>query len=337
MPPACGEVAVRDTDRTLIVAPYVGEFGWELMTWQGRVRRRIAHERFRSVAVCAQPDRRPLYGATGPETSVRFCPIGNADLPGEPNQDHRIDDAGRPLPADELRRIAVALAADACARCGLDTGRATFMTPDYHGTICPTTRAHQWFDDLRDCGPITTDVLLVPRHRRLAGERNRSAAWWDDLAARLRQGGLTVETYRPPLGTAIRQLSRTRLAIGASTGGLHLAGLCRCPHYVWGSGSDVRWTPMGVTNRQRYETLWNPFGTPCIYDESGWQPPVDHVVEQTRRALNRIGLRPGSNGRHWTLKPKWRVKRQLARLFDSDPRTGVCPWRVRTFVRERLV
>jgi hypothetical protein len=200
-----------------------------------------------------------------------------------------------------------------------------------------TDRAHQLFSELRQSSRIETDILLIPRERSSAVERNQPAGWWEELAERMRRAGLIVELYSAPLNHAIQQLSRARLAVGASTGGLHLASLCRCPHLVWGSGADHCWTALRISNRQRYETIWNPFGTPCIYEECGWQPAAEYVFRKALDALESIGLPRGEAPRAWSLKPKWRIKRQLARLLDDRRGLLPWPWTFRQFVRNHVV
>lgn len=77
-------------------------------------------------------------------------------------------------------------------------------------------------------------------------------------------------------------LSNAHLCIGPSSGPMHLASLCSCPHLIW--TDDKVWN-LGIkkgTNRERYETVWNPFDTEAIVmDEYGWNPSVDHVFERT--------------------------------------------------------
>jgi hypothetical protein len=323
--------------RTLVVAPYVGEFGWELMNWQARVRWVVARGGHRRVVICAEADRRVLYAQSNTGGRVVFCPIPPFDVPGHRNEDHRLDGNGDPIGPDVLRGMVVLFVQEACTRLGVRFEEATLLAPDYQSTIWPTSASHQTFVSLRVRQPIVTDIVLVPRVRQLAGERNQPQSWWDELAGRLRDEGLSVETYRPRLDDAVRQLSQARLAIGASTGGLHLASLCQCPHYVWGCGAEARWTRLGITNRQRYETIWNPFGTPCRYDECGWRPPLPHVIDEARRALDAIGMASGLTEPGWSLKPKWRVKRGLARLLQPDGSVSLWPWRVRNLVREHIV
>ncbi len=323
--------------RTLVVPPYPGEFGWELMNWQGRVRWLVEHGEYYRVVICAASDRRALYAHRAYDRDVIFCPIPRLEWPGAACEDHRIDENGGRLDPAHLRHLAGVAARHACEQYGIDVAGAEFFTPDYRASIWPTNRAHQTFAEMRQASAIATDILLIPRERSVATERNHPRAWWDDLAERLRSVGLTIEWYTPRLDNAIRQLSRTRLAVGASTGGLHLAGLCRCPHFVWGSGAESRWTQLCITNRQRYETVWNPFGTPCRYDECGWQPAVVRVVERVLRALSEIGLPGGVKAPSWSLKPSWRIKRRLARLLDDKNGVLPWPWTVRRFVREHMV
>jgi hypothetical protein len=328
---------VSHTARTLVVAPYVGEFGWELMNWHARVRWVVARSGYQRVVICAQTDRRALYAQPDSGGRVIFCPIPRLDVPGHRNEDHRVDDNKQPIPPGELSRMVELCVREPCNELGVRLAGADMLAPDYKATIWPTSPSCQDFINLRVRGPIVTDILLVPRLRRFADERNQPQSWWDELAGRLRDHGLTIETYRPRLDEAVRHLSQARLAIGASTGGLHLASLCQCPHYVWGCGAEARWTRMGITNRQRYETIWNPFGTPCRYDECGWQPPLTRVLDQARRALDEIGLATGTAAPGWSLKPKWRVKRGLARLLEPDGFASLWPWRVRNLVREHIV
>lgn len=323
--------------RTLVVAPYIGEFGWELMNWQGRVRWLTARGGFERVVVCARTDRRPLYGEVPGRVPVVFCPVPAFEMPGEANEDHRIWPDGRPVDSKLLRELVLEQIRSACEQGGVDLTDADLMVPGFRGRTWSTERSEQVFDTLRFSLTLTTDVLLVPRSRHSATERNRPLSWWEDLAARLTGGGLRVELYRAPLEESIRQLSRARLAAGASTGGLHLASLCRCPHYVWGSDGNARWTRWGMTNRQRYETVWNPLGTPCRYDECGWQPDAAYATDQIRRTLDEIGLTDSNAAGSWALRPAWRVKRGLARVLHPADGASPWPWRLRQLVRERLV
>jgi hypothetical protein len=64
--------------------------------------------------------------------------------------------------------------------------------------------------------------------------------------------------------------------IGPSSGPMHLASMCGCPHVVW---SDDRKQVIGCTNKERYETAWNPLNTKCRFIEGkDWNPSVSKVL-----------------------------------------------------------
>jgi hypothetical protein len=318
--------------RILLVAPYVGEFGWELMNWHGRIRHLARSGRYDRIIVAAPADRQALFRADE-DKAITLHPINLPTLPGMASEDHRITADGQRVPCKAIRFIFSRILRSVATARDLNPAEIEFMLPDLNGQLWPTAPSDQVFTDLRIQGPATTDVLLIPRRRDMAIERNQPDRWWDELEARFNDNGLRVERYADGLYAAIAQLSRTRLAIGASTGGLHLASLCRCPHYVWGCDSSLRWTALRMSNRQRYETFWNPLGTPVIYDEVGWRPDVDYVVKQTCRALERIGLARGRSETH-SPSMNWRVRRGLARVVETG---AAWPWRVRQLVHEALL
>lgn len=328
------------SNATLIVAPYIGEFGWELMNWQARVRKIARQKIFSRVILCASPDRELLY--SWPELAQKsvFCPMSLADVPGHANDDSRVDEQGKQIDHVLLRSLLQAKIEEACTQHGTWKPRAHILFPEFRSRLWPTHKRWQQFAPLGEQSRIETDIVLVPRTRIHAAQRNLSSLWWQELAGALQLEGLKVRFYpegSSSLPSAIRLLNSSRLAIGASTGGLHLASLCRCPHLVWGSGRTQRWTSYGMTNRQRYETIWNPLGTPCLYDECGWQPNIAHVVQATVSALDQIGRDDTQSQIPWSMNARWRVRRALGRLMETRTTFPGVPWRLRYLVREHLV
>lgn len=326
------------TRHHLIVAPYPGEFGWELMNWQGRVRHIARSSTYDQMTIVGSPDRRALYGdlLRAMPSRVRFCPCRPLDLPGEACDDHRIDAGGTRIDAGFLAKRLEKFSRDACRHAGMD-GSGDVMLPTMDSALWPTTITHQTMVSLHRAGPIDIDIALIPRNRDIAPERNQPDAWWRTLEQRLTHCGLRVMRAQPPLNAAISTLSRARIAVGASTGGLHLASLCDCPHYVWGPGPEAVWTPVRMTNRQRYETIWNPLATPCLYDECGWQPSIEHVVRSTLSALRRIGRPSLAATRPKRASAKWLIRRKLSAWIMTPSSASKVPWRVREFVRSHLI
>jgi len=322
--------------RRHIIAPYIGEFGWEVMNWQARLRWMIRQRGDTEITIVAPPDRRSFFhDLICNNDGVVFCPCRAPDMPGYASEDHRIDDSGKPIDRDELRQTLIQFTRNACLQNGLPVDEAEILTPPLDGTLRPTRSACQAFVSLRRDVLVKFDVLLIPRSRALATERNQSAEWWDALAARLTDQGLHVSVMEPRLDRALEQLSSARLAVGASTGGLHLASLCGCPHYVWGPGDDQRWTAQRISNRQRYETVWNPLGTACRYDALGWRPEVTTVVAGVLMALKRL---PASDiVQTPTERWRWRARRMLAKAIEPAPYATPLPWRVREYARMHLI
>jgi hypothetical protein len=330
---------IRRREKTLIVAPYVGEFGWELMNWQARVRRLAGRGHYARVIVCASADRRPLYDWSEWGDRLEFCPVDLSEIPGQANDDHRVNGEGEALDPIKLRSQVAELVQRGCERDGLRTTNAQVLMPGFNSKLWPTHKRWQQFSRFGEQSKIRTDIVLVTRTRTHASQRNQSAAWWGELAAALVRAGHRVDFYPSGpqcLDQAIDLLNSSRLAVGASTGGMHLASLCRCPHLVWGSGPAQRWTSFGISNRQRYETIWNPLGTPCIYDECGWQPSVSHVCDQVGKALERIGRSDAAES-PWSFNAAWRIRRTFGRLIQTRTNFPGLPWRLRYLVREHLV
>jgi hypothetical protein len=370
--PAAG---ARDSTRSIwVIPPYLGEFGWELMSWQARVRWTLRRSGERTVFLFAPADRRALYD----DPRVILIPTRLDRVPGSASDDRRLDHNGQPLGPTDLKRTAMnlmraawapwreAAAATTAGQTPIATAedlrrmdralnvadprridacdKAAFLYPAYNGRPIPTTPRFQCFKSL---APIKTraaavdesaggrgdiDILLVRRGRAMAVERNLPEDWWTALARRLTERNLRVATAPGTLDQAIDALSRARLAVGGSTGGLHLASLCGCPHYVWGPADDARWTAWEMSNRQRYETVWNPLGTPVAYAALGWRPDLDDVTDGVIDALKRLGRGARVNEtKAWRLR--WRIRRAAMPIWlgQSRPRA---PWRVRQWLAE---
>lgn len=328
--------------RVLVVPPYVGEFGWELMNWQARVRWVVERCTARRVIAFGDPGKRRLY--EGPRVEHAALELG--DMPGAASDDRRMDGKTRPMARARLRRaiwrrLRVELARmDLCGAADVAPPRdVALLSPGYAGRMWPTSDAQQSFVSLRDAlaaGQMTTDVVLVPRIRQHAPERSHAIEWWNELENCLTARGLRVARAPMTLDAAIAVLSRCRLAAGGSTGGLHLASLCECPHYVWGDGDAQRWTDWGMSNRQRYETLWNPLGTPAHYDALGWRPSVQQAAEGIERALHRIGRDTDYERRLAAFRRVWSLRRRAASLWMGR-HADLIPWRLRRWVAEKVL
>jgi ADP-heptose:LPS heptosyltransferase len=145
-------------------------------------------------------------------------------------------------------------------------------------------------------------VIHIRERKDLAPERNWPTDSWALLVSSIARLGFAsriiavgtrsasgiipgVEDYRgAPLQDQMDILASAKFAVGTSSGPMHLASFCGCPHVVWlgGPKDERRFTG------DRYMELWNPFKTPVIVlDQWDWQAPVEAVLD----AVARIGER----------------------------------------------
>lgn len=322
--------------KTLIAAPCVGEIGWELMAWQARVRWHFRHGAFDQLLVLGGPGREAFYA----DMPCTYRVMDLSSLPGTAYEDRRLDPASRlPVTACDIRNH-VAPAVDAAIRqIEQRTHNYSVLWPEYAGRLWPCNASHQAF--IRFERPLLHPpsrpwVVLVPRTRGYRADDNWSAEQWDELSARLRQRGIHTTVYPPEAEAAIAALSGCDLAVGQSTGGLHLASLCGCPHLVWAGNSGRVASPWQITGRQRYETMWNPLGTPVRFSPVD-RPTCAEVERWVLCGLREIGRTTARGVQRTRFMVRWRARRWIADHVIHRPSFNRWPWKVQQFVRYGLV
>ena len=267
-------------DDTLWVGPVVAEFGHEL--WVAAMARRAA-QAFRSCTVCSRAGREALYA----DFATKFIPH---DLACDVSGVHPI--SVTPEVSAEIARL-VALAGK---HSRLQV--TEFSTAAKSAAMTTVVYGHH---DAAYAGYI----LLHARHRDHVRARNWPMKNWEALVARLRHdypsakvgsiGSLGAALHVPgtddlralPLHRQMDVLRSAKLAVGPSSGPMHLASLCKCPHVVWCGGNA------GEQNetRTRYESLWNPHQTPAIAlpcQDKTWRIEPDVVYGGVTKMLERM-------------------------------------------------
>lgn len=255
----------------LAAGPWVGEFGWELMSWQGYLRKLA--KQFDEVIVCGQGGHDYFYRDFASEY-IPYDRSGTKDCwwaARSPEDDKVIRN---------LRR------------------KGRLIRP--YGLIPFTEQTFIKFGDAAQ--GKAADILV--HARRPIGKRP-GHAWpldkWDVLVERLRAAGLSVAAIGTaadcpkgaedrrglPMAHLVDDIAASALVIGPSSGPMHLASLCGTPHLVW-TGTE-HYSAIRANNRMRYESKWNPLKTPChIVDEFGWVPPVDALFNRIIRYHEQI-------------------------------------------------
>jgi hypothetical protein len=268
--------SARPRHEVLFAGPWVGEFGWELMNWQGFVR--ALRNRYRKVIVCSRASSRALYE----DVCDLFIPH---TVKGQSNS-HVIFDIQNP---GELQRVFSCIPEDA------DVLFPLRYVPAHAQSFIR-------FGNASIAGK-TPEVLLHARGRHYQPGRNWPISKWIELADGLVADGYQVgsiglssdaslvpgtEDLRDQsLHEIMNKIAASRLVVGPSSGPMHLASLCGTPHLVW---TDTRTYGMGLTSRAKYETAWNPLQTPVqVLDQDGFDPPVRQVAATAREMLAHVG------------------------------------------------
>jgi len=357
--------------RVLVTAPYVGEIGWELMSWQARVRWCFRRSEFDRLVViggagkaafyedmpldyhevdlsplpgCACEDRRVVHDSSGaairaPSASEGLALNHQEPLACAPGSE-KTGPSGALVPAECIRAAVAVMVEPLVARLRNQGHKVELLWPDYAGTIYPCEPECQTFIRFeRDFGePLPPPwVVLVQRSRSGVGADNWSSQQWRELSDRLGRYGINTSVYPCDSASAIAVACHADLAVGQSTGGLHLASLCGCPQVVWSVGETHLWTPWEITNRQRYETFWNPCGTPVAFHETEDLPTPAQAADWIVGAAARIGRRTGSAITRAGFHNRWRLKDWLVRRVIRRPAFRQWPWPVQRFVRYQLV
>lgn len=262
--------------KKLVAGPWVGEFGWELMSWQGWLRAMApAYDR---VVVCAPAGHKVLYG----DFAHEYVPHA---IRGKKDCWRMVKFADQPFHFSKITKQ-------------LERLGGTWVRPK--GFVRPSEQRFVAYGDAASVSPRhRCDVLLHARHP--VGKRPYHA-WDREDASRvactlsglgLKVGCIGTEAYAVAGASDLRGLPLDRLvdiiaAAGAvvspASGPILLSGLCRTPFVCWtdnGYRSAVR-----ARDATRIKGVWNPLETPCrVLVDKRWKPKVDDIVGLVEETL----------------------------------------------------
>lgn len=262
-----------DMPRALVTDICISEMGWELMEWQGHVRKLA--ENFKYVVVSSARAFQPFYA----DFADRFIPH---DIKGE-RDCHRMR-PGSITNMEEVKRARAEIEAVRAelVRTGYDVTRVQSI-PKKKGKAVGERRPieHQKFIRFGDAAnaALDLDVIIHARNRISdfkSGGDNYPLEQWLELLDLVRKMGFenvgaigTKEAALAPDGTVdlrdtdlqivMDQLAAAKFALGPSSGPMHLASLCGTPHAVW--ATDRHQEVIQHRNKDRYLTYWNPLKT----------------------------------------------------------------------------
>lgn len=249
----------------LFAGPWLGEFGWELCQWQGHVRYLAKTGGFNRVVVCSYEGHSGMYK----DFMTEFVPVPAIVAKYSTNRD-MLNVKGCPT---SVLATLPRYFASYYKECELIAAPTSVDIP-----YCQQLWAN-WST------PAVVDpmlIALVKRDRAYAARRNWHSDKWDELKMKLEGAGFNVVYVPSSWDDSLRMFSTCSLAVGGSTGGMHLASLCKCPYFVWGNFHDGDMA-------DRYYRRWNPHSTPLVVGDIGWDPSVGDVFNFVLGAHTCIG------------------------------------------------
>jgi len=252
--------------RVAFFGPWVGEFGWEVATWQGWCRKES--KKYDKSYVCSFPGMAPLY-----EDFAEFVPHNYTERP------------------------------DVWVGPGVDFAKIKYRLPKDVGVRVNAIQKFSPGGDFIKFGdvPIKQFDCLVHamRHkdpRKLVKEYPEEL--WREVVRGLPERTACIGTKKDlyiegttdlrgiPLKELMNHMAGCDLVVGASSGPMHLASFCGTTIVVWGPAKQ---SFVGGSLEVRYIKLWNPFRSKVHFiPAENWRPSPRVVLAN---ALSVLGAR----------------------------------------------
>jgi len=275
-----------NTTKTLVAGPWVGEFGWEIMSWVPYLRYIAESGEYDKIIIASRKHSEYLYK----DFCSKFIVYDSND------QNCSYSGTGSIVDTAKKKKEREAIAKD------------IFKGEDWDKLIVPFK--DDFVNKPKSFSPYGTyssdlsyDVVVHARNiwdvdGALSSKKSRN--WkkekWNKIGELFKQynlktcsigtksGALHVpysdDKRGERLSTVANILASSKLCIGASSGPIHFASLCKCTHLVWTQKS----------NYSRYKKAWNPFGTKANVitngASNGWNPAVSSVIKGVLSELN---------------------------------------------------
>lgn len=245
---------------TLYCHPWIGEFGWELCWWNPLARYHA--KQYDHTIVAAPEGSRYLYEFADTfiplqTNGITFCkgelkgdpPVVSADFFLKPEKEfnRHTNDLDRTL----TKRIWRSLAPN---------------HPVHQADILCAFRPPKYFEKRRVAGkeyPLVKCQQLVD----LLIDQNLSVACFGGLDNYCPRGAKDLRGQ--PLEEQCSAIAIAKCVVGPSSGPIHLASLCECPHVTWLASTHP-------TLNKRYVSSWNPFNVPVRFLKE--YPPSPETV-----------------------------------------------------------
>lgn len=251
------EPTVPETKKEVaFFGPWIGEFGWELLTWQAWCRQEA--KKYEKVYCCSFPDMEPLY-----RDFAEFIPHNHKTRALDWHKQENMDKANYEVPMDVTKQI-------------LPFKR---YKPEGDFIRFGRKREQPGFSNLIHARGIKRGGKDYPLDlwKELVNGLEGTIACVGTERDHLIEG--TVDLRGIPLDQLMDVMANSGVVIGQSSGVMHLATLCKTPIVVWG---DSR-TYFNETLDVRYFETWNPFKSKVWYvADDNWKPSPKLITDRLK-------------------------------------------------------
>jgi len=256
--------------RVLYAGPWKGEFGWELCGWNPAVR--AFAEQYDRVVVASHAASGYLY-----EFADEFIPLeakGWSVCGGRLQGSPPVVDANCHLrPESVLKGIGILLDGEYPRRW---RRLAPAPPPPVADILCAFRPPKEHISKPQANASKSYPREMCERLVRILMLQGLSVACYGGLDNWWFEG--TEDLRSMPLSKQCDALGGAMCAVGPSSGTIHLASLCGCPHVTWYI------PPTHPRLKERYSKGWNPFGTP-VWFLDGKPPRPEKVADSVLRAV----------------------------------------------------
>jgi len=260
--PESKKVPILSTAKVAFFGPWVGEFGWEAMSWQSWCRR--ASRKYEKSYACSFPGMELFYA-----DFAEFIPHsgGIRELWGPDPRDIDFSKVSYTLPEDVEKQIMPIWALDSGGefiRFGkepIDKFSCLIHARDIktHEQAFKNYPIELW-EQLVQGLPADTACIGTSSDIHIKG---------------------TADLRGIPLRESANYIAGCRVIVGGSSGPMHFSCLCGAPSVVWGPRMAS-----GASLEERYKRIWNPFRTRVEFITSdNWRPDPNQVIDLAKRII----------------------------------------------------
>lgn len=258
-------------EKVAFAGPWIGEFGWEIMTWVPYLRN-LSHD-YDKMYISTFEGVEALY--TGFHCELEFVP--------HKGQERTDDWMYTAETAQEIRTCT--------DNHGIKVDITDHIKPIKEYRIGAKGGVEGEY--VRYGSPVVKDVGVLFHARGI--EKGASKNWprekWKKLAENFpgaRCIGSDADQIVTEFAWTTSDLSllmdviaSAAVVIGQSSGVMHLALMCGTPIVTWGDCNNF-----GDTLKNRYMETWNPFGTSVTWVGDTWDPEPEQIMEAIRPTVN---------------------------------------------------